>query len=230
MPSSYSLYLMEAFPNASVGQAIEAPRRMNFELPGTDEDPKTELVYQRSIDTLDTDVFRGLHEYVVAASGRAKGVQFTQYIETSHFPVYFNRSIKLLMLKTNKDVATGTMKQLNKNKDILGRRRKIDLNSVRGFIEHYKGAWFKVSDSADVSSQALFGPSIERDLRFVRASEEGEMFNIRLDYLFHDELIPIGISNDSNIVTYNDNLDEHLELELILDVKKTLIDAAADSI
>jgi hypothetical protein len=36
----------------------------------------------------------------------------------------------------------------------------------------------------------------------------------------------VGISSDSNVVLYDNNLDEHLELKLVLDIKEKLIDLA----
>lgn len=227
MPSSYSVFELTAFPTTRHGETVAAPRQLP--LSGmTDEPPKTELTLQRTIDLMNIDVYRGLHEFVVPRTGRAQGVQFTQYIEERRFPVYHAKIESVLLLKTNKDVATGAMKQMLKVKGVSGKRRKIDLDSIKPHIGQFKGVWFTVDDSANVSSMALFGHNVDKDLRFARATEEGEMYYIRFDYQFHEELIPIGISNDSNIVIYSDNLDEQLELELTLNVKTQLLDRATE--
>ncbi len=52
---------------------------------------------------------------------------------------------------------------------------------------------------------------------------------MRFDYLFQDEVMKVGLSSVSHVVVYNDNLYEQLELELVLDLKKRLIDIATDA-
>jgi hypothetical protein len=228
VPNSYSLFMMSTFPEITVGDVIAAPRQLPLDLQtaGFDEPPRTEFTLQRNIPALNIDVYRVFHEFVVRKSGRAQGVSFQVFIENRYFPAYYYKNNKLLMLKTTKDVAHGAMRELKKASDVDGDRRSISLSSIKNLIERFKGVWFRVADSADVSSQALFGPSVDRDMRFERASEEGEMFYIRLDYQFKSELFHVGISDDSTVVVFDDNLDEQLELELVLDIKSKLLDEA----
>jgi len=230
VPSSYTLYQMTAFPRVDVGGVIAAPQQlaMHFSGDAIDEPPRTELKFHRTIEILHMDVFRGLHEFIVRKSGRAWGVRFNLFIAAMRFPAYYERTQKLLMLKVPKKVAHGAMRQLVKNHAVDGQHRNIDLDSIKPYIERFKGVWFSVDDSAYVTSQALFGPSVDQDLRFERASGEGKMFSIRLDHEFRSELIHIGISSDSNVVVYDESLDEHLELELVLDIKARLLDMAKD--
>lgn len=229
MPSSYSIYEMKSFPDTMPGQTIEAPRQMQLiQVTNSDaEGAKTIFEHKRNINDLDIVVFRALHEYVVPEAGRTQeGVRFTSYIAEKHFPAFYVRKQGLLLLKVKKEIATGAMKQLNKSVGVQGKRRDIYLDSIKNLIAHLRGAWFRVSDSADVNSQALFGPSIGSDLRFERASAEGAMYNLSLDYSFLNELFHVGISEDGSVVLYTENIDEQLELELVLDVKKTLLDKA----
>lgn len=230
MPSSYSLYQMTLFPEIGVGETISGSIQTVMDLAayGIDDPPKTEFTLQRHIDDLDINVYRVFHETIVKRTGRAKGVTFSAFIENKLFPAYYHKGNKLLMVKTGKDTAQGAIRALKKVGLVDGERRDISLSSIKSLVEHFKGAWFSVDGSVDVSSQALFGPSVDRDLRFERASAEGEMYYIRLDYLFGSELIHIGVSDDSNIVIFDNNLDEHLELELVLDVKAKLLDPALD--
>lgn len=227
---------MEKFPLVQPEVILSAPYQL--ELPFDEypqgQPPQTEMTMQRTIDALQMDVFRVKHEFVLKRPGRAYNVEFSEYISIEHFPAFYDRARKMLLLKTKKDVATSAMHALIRNKDIVGKRRHILLDSIKQHIENFKGAWFKVEDSANVSSQALFGSNINLDARFERASSEGEMINIRLDYPFQiegsaeQELIHVGIGNDNTIVVYDTNLDEQLELMLVLDVKKHLVDIATE--
>ena len=228
MPSSYSLYEMTAFPELGAGEIVAAPLQLllDLQMEGIEEPPKTEFTALRRIPELDMDVFRVFHEYIVRKPGRAKGVSFNIYIANANFPAYYQRINQLLLIKTSKDIAEGAFKALSKGGRVKGQRRNISLKSIRPYIDRFKGAWFNVDGSANVKSQALFGPSIDQDMRFERASDEGEMYYIRLDYVFKDELTSLGVSNDSSIVIYDDNLDEVSELELVLHIKKNLLDKA----
>lgn len=237
MATSYAVYDVSAFPSIGHEGIINAPEQ-RMVLPIRAEPPKTELAYKISIDHLDIDVFRALHEYIVETQGRisnidaggeVRNIEFEQYIAIRHFAVYHARGPRVLMLKTDKDTAASAVKQLSKRGDLKVNRRHIDLHSVKQYIHRFTGAWFQVVDSADVTSQALFGPRVDQDPKFVRAASEGQMNFMRFDYLFQDEVMKVGLSSVSHVVVYNDNLYEQLELELVLDLKKRLIDIATDA-
>ncbi len=191
-----------------------------------DDPPKTEFTLQRTIDDPHMEVYRCFHEFVVRRSGRAQGVEFTSYIEKRTFPAFYHPQQQLLMLQTTKDVASSAMKELVKAAEVKGGRREINLHSIMDRVDRFRGAWFSVEDSADVTSQAFYGPSVDRDLKFTRAASEGEMYNMSIGYSFRNEAVLVGVSNDCNVVVYDDNLDEVLELLLVLDVKARLLDQA----
>lgn len=238
MPNGYSLFEMDQFPSMAVDEALTAPYQL--EMPFADypqgQPPTTRIKKQRVIDLLDIDVYRVEHEFIVAKPGRAYNVTFTQFISLERFPAYYHRDQKVLLLRTRKEVASSAMHELIRDDRIAGRRRYISLDSIRTRIETLKGAWFKVANSANISSQALFGPNIHLDDRFEQASDEGPIFNMRLDWPYRndllaiDEQIHIGLSEDSSVVIYNSNLDEQLELAILLEVKKELLDVAQDKV
>lgn len=230
MPSSYSLFEMITFPDPTNRAFIAAPRQLTLDFieVGVEDPPRTELTYKGTIQGLGIDVYEALHEFIVVATGRAYNVTFTKYITTRKFPVFYHKGLKLLLIKTNKDVAQSAMKQLIKVDGVNGDRRKIDLESIKALITRFTGGWWKVEDSSNVRSQALFGSSIDRDQRFDRASAEGRMFNIRFDHDYDSTIFHVGVSDDCNVVIYNEGLTLQLELEVVLDIKAKLLDVARD--
>jgi len=228
MPVSYSLYEMTAFPSGGSGLVIgDANASQPSLMQGYGSLPGTQFHYQRTINDLGIDVYRALHEHIVNRTGRIEDKEFTEFIAMYRFPVFYHVAGQLLMLKISKDVARGAMRSLTRsNPPVSGESKEIDLESLRPRIQRFKGVWFDVADSANVSSQALFGPSVDGDLRFERALGEGRMKYIRFDHPFEGELHHIGLSPDCNVVLFDDTYDEQMELRLVLDVKTSLIDHA----
>ena len=230
MSSSYSLYEMTSFPGLEIGESVEVIQQLKL-LDEIDRPPETKFKLQRQITELDADVFRVHHEYIDNRVGRVQGITFKAFIAMVDFPAYYYRSKKLFMVKANKNWARGAMRQLTKDApDVSGKYKKISLDSIKHLIDSFKGVYFSVEDSTDVSTLALFGPSVNHDIRFVVASDEGAMNYARFDYQFEQEVFHIGISNDSNVVLYDNNLDEYLELDLVLDIKTKLLDKAQERV
>lgn len=228
MSSSYSLFDLTAFPDISVGERV----KLEYQLPlfeDIDKPPETIFDLQRKISGIEADVFRVHYEYIDKRVGRAKGIEFTAFVAMVNFPAYYFRGKNLLLIKASKPLARGAMRQLVKSSpEVSGKFRKISLDSIKHLIESFKGVYFSVDDSADVSTLALFGPSVDQDIRFMQASTEGAMNYARFDYEFIREVFHIGISSDLNVVLYDNNLDEYLELELVLDIKRKLLDEAEE--
>ena len=227
MASSYSLYDMTGFPVVQVGTEYRIP----YQLPlfqDIDRAPETSLHLKRIINTRDSwEVFRVHYEYIDKRIGRAKGITFSAFVAMVDFPAYYSRQRRLFLVKASKPMARGAMRQLIKGSaGVKGACREISLDSIKHLIDSYKGVYFSVDDSTDVSTVALFGPSVNQDIRFTRASIEGAMNYARFDYEFDNEYFHVGISSDSNVVLYDNNLDEVLELDLVLDIKQKLLEQA----
>lgn len=230
MPSSYSLFEMTAFSDPNKSTFIAVPRQLTLDFMevGVEEPPRTELTYKGTSKSLGVDLYSALHEFIVNETGRAYNVTFTRFIKTRTFPVYYHKILNLLLVKTNKEVAQSAMKQLVRVPGISGERRKIDLESIKAHINRFTGGWWRVEDSSNIRSQALFGSSIDRDQRFDRASAEGKMFNIRFDHEYQSQIFHVSVSDDCNVVIYNEGLGVQLEIELVLDIKAKLLDLARD--
>lgn len=224
MPNAYSIFEVNQFPLLDLGKAIFPPTQRSL-IEGV-EAGETKFTLQRKTQQL--EVFRVLHEILEKRAGRAKGVEFTEFIAPYHFPAYYIRSRGVFMLKTRKEIARSAMKTILEGcNDVHGElKKKIDLSSVRERIERFKGVWFSVPDSPDISSQAFFGPSVDRDFRFDQASEEGQIINIRMEHAFAGEYFHVGISDDYSMVIFDGGLDEASELELVMDIKVNLLDLA----
>jgi len=231
MSSSYSLYTIPTAKPEGLGDDVITYHQERLPTEAETEPPKTEFKLQRTIDALQMDVYRAVHEYVARKAGRVQELRFVEFIAIATFPAYYHRPGNLLLLRVTRDVAQSAIRHLNANlPGFRAKMRKIDLDSIKPIISDLKGAWFKVEDSADVTSQAIFGPNIDHDERFARAASEGPMSFARFMIDFKGETFQIGLSSECNVVLYDDNLDEVLELELILHVKSTFVDVAADKV
>jgi hypothetical protein len=184
--SSYSLFEVTVFPELNLNQTVEVMYQVSF-LPGVDP-PKTILTLQRKIDNLQMEVYQVHYEYVDIQTGRAKGVNFDSYIAMNFFPAFYHPKKRLIMVKAPKFLAHGAIRQLSENSETVRASHKvIILDSIKNRIEFFKGAWFKIGGSADVSSQALFGTNIDRDWRFERASSEGPLSFATFMYSFQGQ-------------------------------------------
>jgi hypothetical protein len=228
MGNSYLLYEMTEFPPP----VESAPLTVPYQQPLLDDEepPKTSLRFERSLSD-EMHLYKVRHEVRVRRAGRAKGVEFSSFVSPYDFPAYYHRPTQLLMLKAPKDIARGAMRTLTKGGvGVKGEYRKLELQSVRSQVERMRGAWFHVEDSANVTSQGLYGPDIEGDIRFDQALSEGDMSYMLIEYLFREQSFLIGISRDYavNIARSTAWLDELAELELVMDVKRRLLDLAGD--
>jgi hypothetical protein len=227
--AGFSLYEMTKFPRIAVGENLKVRWQLQLKFPDLEnvEDPETIFSLERQFTNAPIDVYRVKYEVVEKRVGRAKGVSFTSFVATHHFTAYYHRNQGLLLIKGKKDHALGAVRNLvTRRDDVHGNTKLLDLGSIRDRIERFKGAWFNVPDSADVTSQAFFGPSVDLDERFDRASKEGAITNARLDYGYLDQRFHVGISHDYTLVIYDNNLNEELEIDLVLDIKANLLDYA----
>ncbi len=228
MARSYSIFEITKFPEIPVNGKIIAPFQGVMMVSGEQiqDPPATEVEAISSIPKLDVQVLRITHEMVINQAGRVYDKHFSRFVSESKFPAYYFAQDKVLLLKCKKPVARSAIRMLLKREDIDGYYKVLILDSIRPYIDKLKGAWFKMEDSVDVSSQAFFGPSVDHDIRFSKAMDEGEMNHVRFDYPFKDEQVHVGISSDCTISVFNDDLDEQSELEMILEIKKDLLDKA----
>ncbi|MCC6607883.1 MAG: hypothetical protein IT327_32050 [Anaerolineae bacterium] len=228
MASSYSLFLLEQFPEIQVGNEISSVQQLSLDIPGVTEPPRTIFALQREISQLGIGVFRVTHEHIARKVGRVERINFTSFVAIEHFAGFLKRDLSLLMLKVNKDDAKRTMRNISRtHDDIVYAYANIDLDKLIGQLEgRLTGVYFTVDDSANISSGAYWGQRVDGDFRFDRALDEGAMTFIRFFHNFGGELFHVGASSDYNVVIYENNLDEHLELELVLDIKRRLLDGA----
>jgi hypothetical protein len=227
MSRSYAIYHVHRFPDVSLGSTLAIPQQKAFELVREDP-PRTELTSLRRIDPLDTTVYRVFHEFYVRQPGRAQGVEFAYYIGQSRFAMFHCESRSLLLLRTKKRVALSAMKALTEKKTVEATRRKINVNAILDLINDPSGAWFRVQNNTHVRSIALFGYAVDKDQRFDKALEEGDIYYLRFTHEFESVLYPVGITEYGNVGVFADDLEEQEELALVLDVKARLIDATQD--
>lgn len=225
MANSYWFYDMTSFPVLGDGQEVVAIWQRSY-LKDVLR-PKTVFTFQRRLEKMPIEVFNVLYEEEVRKEGRTNEVEFSEFVLKHWFPVFYHRPKGLLMARAKKNIARGAMRtMISRTEDIKGKNKTLDLKSIRPYIERFKCVWFTVDDSAMVSSQALFGSSVDLDMRFDRASEEGDMLYIRIEYTYEGRVFHVGISDEYSVVVFDNGLDEQFELGLVLDVKACLLDRA----
>lgn len=221
----YSLYDTEDLPDLQLGEAIEVVWQ-DVLLKEIDTPPKTSFRLKRRHNGLDVDVLEVLYEELIVNPGRARGVHFSEYIAQHQFLGFYQRSSRVLMLRTSKNLATGAVRTLAKYSSVRVHVKRIELKSIAHLIDTYKGAWFSVRNSANVSAQALFGQSVELDHRFMSALKDGEIKSIRISYADNGNSYHIGISDNNSVVIYGSKMIEEDEVQLVLNVKAYLLDQA----
>jgi hypothetical protein len=224
---SFHIFEMTHFPHINMGETKTIPVQLTLE--GFAEKADTKVEKLRSLSDGHIDVFRVTHEVVIHTAGRTRDHTFTEFVTQFSFLGYYHTQKRIFILQGKKQYARDAFKTLDERLvDFEGHNRRLDLHSLSPYIQSYRGAWFRMK-STGVNSQALFGPNVGEDPLFDRARSEGQMTNILLYYQFRDDLIPlIGISDSCGVVIYDNRFGEEEEIELVLDVKASLLDLAEE--
>ncbi len=224
MAGRYSLYYVSHLPSLSPGRHIESawpePLLDGFEA------PRTIFKLEQKLEAVQLEEFHVVHEDLVEQEGRAQGRSFDRFILKYRFSAFYDRSRQLMLLHTKKRIALQAIKMLAKQSSLVIEGQDIDLKTIDKLVPEYKAAHFSVNNSADVTSQAIYGPSIGYDFRFERAMKEGEMKSFRLRYYYEGLSYHVGVGRDSSIVVYHKNLERDFELSLVLNVFELLVRVA----
>lgn len=182
MPRNYWIYQVTGFPAIELGRVWNVPYQFAL-LDEVGDGLKTEFTHDYTIDDMHTDAYRVLYEVVEKKAGRIGNTPFQQITAEYRFPAFVFRTEGLLVLQAKSSQARGVAKRLTHVGDGLTLdHSRVDLDAVMRIIPSITGAWLSVEDSADVTSQAFFGPSVDRDERFSRALGEGGLRYIYLPY------------------------------------------------
>lgn len=230
MGSSYSLFTMSRFPEIDIDQPIEPPSQKILSEEFIEDPPRTVFEYKRRIAEHNIQVYLCTHEIKVNQQGRAQGIAFPYYIGKHTFSSYYAEDQRLMLVKTRKLIAHHAMRALTRDHRVEIEKQGIDLMSIKDLIQGLKGAYITVDNSPDINALAYWGSNVDGDIRFEQALQEGRMYHVRLDYDYNGTFFHIGVSEDRGIVLYDSNLDEYNELDLVLDIKKRIVDKARPKI
>jgi len=224
MAKSYHLYEIETFPDFGANGNLKVPSQLalleGMEVPDT------------SITMVAPDYHAGFsrcrvhHEMLVHIMGRARGITFNEFIQPFDFEAYIHTRQGFIAFQGKGEVVNDAVDVLNKKLNGFQlRSRELDLKKLLPYITYIKGAWFKMSNP-NLAAQALFGDHVDRDPSFERALKLGEsMSTIMMNYEYNDNIYLATVLREYGVVFYS-NIFTETELELVLDIKRSLLDTA----
>jgi hypothetical protein len=145
------------------------------------------------------------------------------------FPVFVDRSATNgdhnLLVRTKADIAKDFIERLRKGVDDFDALdRQVNFQELRPYLTYISGAWFADMRTANLSSAGMFGSHVDRSGEFTRAARHGTLRSLTIFYKHREAQYHVMITSSGTIVVYDsfDSLEE--ELDLVLDIKRQLLD------
>lgn len=90
-------------------------------------------------------------------------------------------------------------------------------------LPHVKGVWFSFKNGL-IRASALMGANIESTNDFKNYNTLGEISTLSFHFEYNDITHPIMLVNDGTVVLQSNYTEVSQELDLVLEVKKQLLD------
>jgi hypothetical protein len=171
---------------------------------------------------------RGFVKTLVEGLNNVRKVEFQQYFHPVSFFGYYIPSEELLIFQAPKDVCRGVSKQINSRtshfENLRLIERRVDFSNISKYVSEFSGTWFR-GISPEVRSASLAGENIQNDPFFQDFSTRGAINNITFPFIYSGAEHRIMVTERSAVVlveNYNDDLS--LELGLVLDAKKKIVE------
>lgn len=166
-----------------------------------------------------------LHDVVIRATGRVFHQDFYQYLKRTNFHLYYCPTTKLMIIASSQAVAASFMKTMEKHyPQMTGKRLPIDFDRVRPRLSFISGAWFANLQESHLTSAGLFGPNVHQSTQFKEAERLGRLSSIFVTCEFGDQEYKVMLSSAGSIVLFDRLADDQEALDLILNIKRQLLD------
>jgi len=171
------------------------------------------------------------HEFLVRLQflGRARGVRFQEFVSPYQFPVYLEErsgsTPNSVLVRTKAKVAHDFVRRLNKGvPDFAATDRMVDFDKLRPLLGTVSGAWFRDIQAAYLSAAGVFGPHVDKSEEFQHAEQIGKLRALTVAYPHGENTYSLMLTETGSIVVFNAIEAEAHELELVFNVKRSVLD------
>jgi hypothetical protein len=223
MAKAYHIYYIENMPDLSKG-AISVPCQLallnDIEVPDTTLSLVTEQYHAGFA------MCKVHHEIIVSIMGRTHGYVFNEFVRPYDFYAYIHARQRIIVFQGSSDVVSDAVNVMNKKVSGFELvRHRLDLKKLLPYVAYVKGAWFRMRNP-NLAAQGLFGDHVDKDPSFDQALKFGEsMSTMMLNFEHADRLFLTTLLQECGVVLY-ENMDTELELDLVLELKRSLMDVA----
>jgi hypothetical protein len=224
VPKSYKICLVRRFNDS---QFADEPFKLRpqFSLPEVPEAPQTKIFKSRDqIKLEDFKCYTIEHEHEVSMWGRINQVSFAKFIRKGFINAYQSPTRELILLSGKKDDVLDFCKTTATLSEIKIALLRIDMKALLAKLAEVKLVWFRFPGGM-IRASALMGDHLEMTADFERAKAQGEISTLSF-YVQDNESVqhPIMVTTDGTVVLQDLYQSIALEVELVLQVKKLLLD------
>jgi hypothetical protein len=232
MARGYHVFKLKRFPRGSEFTTMD---QLFLRIDGISEEEPVRSVVTRTHSSFRDGVSRYMvrHDYRerLKVPGRAKGLTFTEYVTTESFPIYVEGTdagdSRVMIVAAKSDLAKDFVTRLSKKRgdDFIAIERQVDFAILRPKLAVISGAWFNQMQVANLSATGVFGPNVDRSDEFRRAEKHGKLSTLSTIYGYNGTPYGIQVTVHGGIVLF-DSFDEDMAVELVLNIKRELLDSA----
>ncbi|HEV2341234.1 MAG TPA: hypothetical protein VGS15_05500 [Candidatus Acidoferrales bacterium] len=224
MPKSFKICAVRHFNDSSI--SLEGfSLKPQYNLTSVPETPQTTICKSR--DPIDFEDFRTYtieHEHEVSMYGRVNQVRFARFIRRGIISAYQSSARSLMLLSGKKDDILDFCKTTASLGEIKLAVLQIDMKALLAKLAEVKLVWFNFPGGM-IRASALMGDHLETTADFERARSQGEISTLSF-YVESKEDIhhPVMVTSDGTVVLQDLYRSIADEVELVLNVKKELLD------
>ncbi len=234
MPTAYHLYTVQSLPK---GPSYGTEDQLYLTIDQHENRENVHTTVKQTDDTFRKGVarFKCQHDFLTKLRypGRARGMQFQQFVTPYEFPVYVlaaSRSTKgqTLVVQTKGAVAADCVKRLNKLDDFVVIEKHLDFHKLRALLGSVQGAWFRKMNVANLATAGLFGPRVDKSEEFAHAERHGSLHSLTAPYSFSSADYVVTITESGSVIVFDTLTDEGEGVDLLCDLKGKLLDKCWD--
>jgi len=199
--------------------------RPQFSLLHVPEAPQTKIFKAR--DAIKLEDFKSYlieHEHEVSTYGRVNEVSFARFIRKGFIHAYQSESRSLILLSGKKVDILDFCKTTATLPQIKIATLQIDMKALLAKLAEVKLVWFRFP-AGMIRASALMGDHLESTTDFKRAKAQGDISTLSFYVQDAEKTVhPILVTNDGTIVLQDLYHSIANEVELVLHVKRLLLD------
>lgn len=220
MPKSYRIFRICEFPDIDK-QDFSSPQPRLIPDSDTDE-PRTQMVRQNTPLPSGFQHYYARHEFLEERAGRVHGRLFSKFVTWSDVELYLNRSERLLLASGRKDAIYDLIDSLQPHGFLID-QLDLDFAPLAPYLTNLHGAWFRHVDPS-LRTSAYFGVGVDSTPWFNEAKKYGELSSIHIVHEYDGAEIRLQLTHQAAVVIQSRINDTNLELEIVLHVKRRLLD------